>query len=130
MKVLTLTFLALCATAFDGAWSEVVLDRAAIERVYHNHRLGDKPPFEQAMPRETVDRLVRQDFHKEAVLKKAYGVVITSAQLEAEAQRINTTTRAPEILAELKAALGNDAGRFARAVAKPLLVGRLLRERF
>jgi hypothetical protein len=50
--------------------------------------------------------------------------------LDAEVQRINNTTRAPEILAEIKAALGNDATRFARAMAKPILVERLLRETF
>jgi hypothetical protein len=116
--------------ALTGACSEAVLDRTALERVYYNHRLGEKPPFEKVMPRETVTRLVRQDSDKEAVLKKAYGIVITSEQLEAEVKRINATSRAPEILAELRAALDNDASRFARSVAKPVLVERLLRERF
>ena len=50
--------------------------------------------------------------------------------LEAEVQRINTTTRAPDMLAEIKAALGNDPAKFARAVAKPFLVERLLRGKF
>ena len=45
-------------------------------------------------------------------------------------QRINTTTRAPEMLAEIKAALGNDPAKFAQAFAKPFLVERLLREKF
>ena len=105
-------------------------DRAAIERVYYNHRLGEKPPFEQVLPPVTLENLVRQDLRKEAALKKSYGVEVTPAMLEAEVQRINTTTRAPEILAEIKAALGNDAARFARAMAKPILVERLLREKF
>ena len=35
-----------------------------------------------------------------------------------------------EVLAELKAALGNDPARFARTVAKPIVVERLLRNRF
>ena len=30
-------------------------DRAAVERVYYQHRIGEKPPFEQAMSRELVD---------------------------------------------------------------------------
>jgi hypothetical protein len=105
-------------------------DRAAIERVYHQHRLGDKRPFEQALPRATLERLVRDDLRKEAALQKAYGVEITPAMLDSEVQRINATTRAPDILAELKAALGNDTNRFARTVAKPIVVERLLRERF
>jgi hypothetical protein len=105
-------------------------DRAAIERIYYNHRLGEKPPFEQVLPPATLENLVRQDLRKEAVLKKNYGVEVTPAMLDAEVQRINTTTRAPDMLAEIKVALGNDAARFARTMAKPILVERLLREKF
>ncbi len=50
--------------------------------------------------------------------------------LEAEVQRINTTTRAPDMLAEIKTALGNDPARFANSFAKPILVERLLRGKF
>ena len=67
---------------------------------------------------------------KEEVLKRVYGVQITPAQVAAEAQRINATTRAPDVLAELKTALGNDPERFARTVVKPILVERELRQRF
>lgn len=105
-------------------------DRAAIERVYYHHRLGDKPPFEQALPPATLENLVHQDLHKEAVLKRAYKVEITPAMLDAEVVRIDSTTRAPDLLEEIKTALGNDPARFARAMAKPILVERLLREKF
>jgi hypothetical protein len=105
-------------------------DRVAVERVYYNHRLGTKPPFAQVMPPALVEKLVEQDLHKEAVLKKVYGIEITPAMLAAEVRRINTTTRAPDILAELKAALGNDTNRFAVTVVKPILVGRILRDKF
>jgi hypothetical protein len=98
--------------------------------VYYNHRLGQKPPFEEALTPATLEGLVRLDLKKEAVLRKTYGVTITPALLDAEVQRINTTTRAPEMLAEIKVALGNDAAKFAQAFAKPFLVERLLRERF
>ena len=105
-------------------------DRAAIERVYHTHRLGTKQPFEQAMPRALLEQTVRQDQHKEAVLRKVYGLEITPAMVAAEVERINTTTRAPEVLAEIKTALGDDAARFATAMARPILVERELRRRF
>ena len=116
--------------AIAGGTEPLIADRAAIERVYHNHRLGEKPPFEQVLTRVMLENLVRQDLRKEAALKKAYGVEVTPAMLDAEVQRINTTTRAPEMLAEIKAALGNDPARFARAMAKPILVERQLREKF
>ena len=105
-------------------------DRMAIEAVYHEHRTGTKPPFEQAMPRALIEQLTRQDLHKETVLRKVYGIGITPAMVEAEVRRIDATTRAPQMLAEIKHALGNDPARFARAMARPILVERELRRRF
>jgi hypothetical protein len=128
-----LGLLALLSSGFAALADDVAslhADRAAIERVYYNHRLGEKPPFEQVLPPATLENLVQQDLRKEAALKRVCRVEVTSALLDAEVQRVNTTTRAPEMLAEIKTALGNDAARFARAMAKPILVERLLREKF
>jgi hypothetical protein len=122
--------LSLALPGFSDDFIALCADRVAIERVYHHHRLGDKPPFEQTLPRETLERLVRDDLRKEAALKKVYGVEVTPALLEAEVRRINATTRAPEILAELKTALDHDRARFARTVARPIVVERLLRDKF
>ena len=119
-----------CAAARADGLAALVRDRAVIERVYYNHRLGQKPPFEEALPPAMLEKLVRLDLKKEAVLRKTYGVTVTPAMLGAEVQRINTTTRAPEMLAEIKAALGNDPAKFAQAFAKPFLVERLLRDKF
>ena len=131
LTLLGFTFLFAAEPASSSSSSSsAITDRAAVERVYYNHRLGEKPPFEQVLSPATLENLVRQDLHKEAVLKKAYGVEVTPAMLDAEVQRINTTTRAPDMLAEIKAALGNDPNRFARAMAKPILVERLLRAEF
>src|SRR5271165_3896835 len=82
------------AAAWAYDLTALVQDRAAIERVYYNHRLGQKPPFEQATPPALIERLVKEDLHKEAALRKVYGVTITPAMLEAEVQRMNATTRA------------------------------------
>jgi hypothetical protein len=117
-------------TALAADLPSLCADRTAIERVYYAHRLGTKPPFEQAMPPALVERLVRQDLHKEAVLSQTYGVTVTPAMLAAEVQRINTTTRAPDVLAELKHALGDNPARFARSMARPILVERELHARF
>jgi hypothetical protein len=125
-----LLLLLCCAAAMADDLAVLVRDRAAIERVYYNHRLGQKPPFEEALPFATLENLVRLDLKKEAVLRQTYGVAITPALLDAEVQRINTTTRAPDMLAEIKAALGHDPAKFAQAFAKPFLVERLLRDKF
>ena len=55
---------------------------------------------------------------------------LNQPEVEAGVKRIDLETRAPEMLAEIKAALGNDRARFARAVAKPIVVDRELRRRF
>lgn len=125
-----LILLASVCAGFADDFRSLCADRIAIERVYYNHRLGQKPPFEQVLPPATVEKLVRQDLRNEAALKNVYGVEITPAMLDAERQRINSTTRAPETLTELKAALGNDPARFANVLAKPILVERLLRAKF
>ncbi len=105
-------------------------DRAAIERIYHSHRVGTKEPFEQAMPPALIEQLVRQEQLKSAVLKRVYGVEITPAMIDAEVKRIQTTTRAAEVLAEIQRALGNDATRFSLTVVRPLIVERALRHHF
>jgi len=129
--IFALPLLAWAALAAHGdAFVAQCADRAAIERVYHAHRTGTKQTFEETMPRALLGRLVREDLRKEAVLRKIYAATITPAMLDAEVARINTTTRAPEMLAEIKHALGDDAERFARAMARPILVERELRSRF
>lgn len=130
IRVSTLLLLATLSLTRAEELSTLCADRAAVERVYYQHRLGEKPPFEETLPRAMLERLVRDDLRKETALKKAYGIEITPTMLGAEIERINTTTRAPEILAEIKAALGNDTNRFARTVAKPIVVERLLRDKF
>jgi hypothetical protein len=123
-------FLGLAAAGQAEDLTALCAERAAIERVYHNRRLGEKAPFEQALPDAAIRRLVERDLRKEIALKRAYGLEVSHAQVEAEVRRIESSTRAPEVLAELKVALGNDPRRFARAVARPLVVERELRDRF
>ena len=126
-----LVLLGLCRTAAAVEnLSALVADRAAVERVYYEHRLGAKPPFEQTLGTAQLEALVKADLHKEATLKRVYGVEVTDATVAAEVNRIDASTRAPETLAELKRALGDDPARFARTVARPIVVERLLREKF
>ena len=124
--------LLLAAVALAAAPDRLALraDRAAIERIYHAHRLGTNRSFEESMPVAMIEKSIRLDLHKEAVLLRHYNVEITPAMVSAEVQRIDTTTRAPEVLAEIKQALGNDPGRFARSMARPIVVDRELRRRF
>ena len=124
-------FLALVPFATHGAdFAAQCLDRAAIERVYHSHRIGITQTFEELMPVQVIEQLVRVDATKESALRTVYHLEVTPAMLAAEVQRIQTTTRAPEVLAEIQHALGDSEPRFASAMARPLVVEREWRRRF
>jgi hypothetical protein len=129
---LALPALLLIGTAFGESKKLVALraDRTAVERIYYEHRLGTKPPFEQTLPSAQIEKMVKLDSKKEAVLARVYKVDIKERDVAAEVQRINSTTRAPEVLNEIKAALGNDPKRFGETVARPIIVERELRQRF
>lgn len=109
--------------------STLAADRAAIERVYDAHRAGSKWSLEAAMPGAQAQQLVQADAHKEAVLKRVYGLEVTSALIKAEVQRLQAAL-APQTFAEIQRALGNDPERFARSMARPLVVERLLHKCF
>jgi hypothetical protein len=117
-------------TAASAGAPSLVADRAAVERVYYQHRRGGTAPFEQVLPRAEIERLVKLDVKKEAVLKRVYRTEIVQSEIDAEAERIAATTRAPEVLAEVKAVLGNDPQRFGAVVARPIVVERKLRSLF
>src|SRR4051812_32303840 len=123
-------FAAAISLARGGDFVTQVKDRAAIEHIYYEHRIGTKPPFEQTMPPAQLEQMVKRDLKKEATLKRVYKVELQAAEIDAEVQRINSTTRAPEVLAEIKSALDDDPLRFADAMARPILVERQLREKF
>ena len=77
-----------------------------------------------------LEAMAKLDLKKEAVLKRVYKISLNEADVAAEVQRIDATTRAPAILAEIKTDLGNDPKRFADAVARPILVERKLHAQF
>jgi hypothetical protein len=109
---------------------ELCVDRTAIEGVYYGHRTGIKEPFSQVLSAAAIEQLVRQDLHKEAVLQRVYHTVIKDSQVGAEIARMEKSTHSPEVLKELKQALGNDRQRIGRSLAKPLLVEKELRQAF
>lgn len=114
------------ATAQGGP----VEDRAAVERVYHRHRSGETRTFEEMAPLADIERLVAREAKKQRTLLELYGVTVTEAMVSEEVIRIDHSTRAPHVLAEIRAALDHDEKRFADAVARPIVVDRLLAEHF
>lgn len=131
VKVGMLAAFAAVADAGRAAPSPALIaDRLAVENVYAVHRAASDPASRAAVPPAVAERLVCTDLKKEAVLARIYRITLTPSMVQAEVERIDATTRTAAVLAEIKAALGNDQARFAETVAKPLVVERVLRERF
>ncbi len=119
--------LALLASGFASARELTFRDRVAaqraIEQVYWNHRIwpevnrGPKPPLDTLLPQDALSARVLR------VLKVSEA--ITGEQLQAELERMTRTTRAPQVLRELFAALGNDPELIAETLARGTLAERL-----
>jgi hypothetical protein len=123
-------FFLICTGLWADTFDSLIADQIAIERVYHEYRLGQSTPFEESMPEALAEAKISLLLLKEVLLEDVYGISITQEMLETEVQRIHRTTRAPDILAQIKAALEEDAARFARSMARPIIVERELRRCF
>lgn len=119
-----------CTVGGASGFDEALTNRAAIERVYYRHRLSNTEPFEKVLPEADLRRLVKRDEDRAAALRNHYGVEVTGRQIADEVARIERSTKAPDTLAEIKAALGNDSSRYEQFFIRPIVVERELRRRF
>ena len=94
----------------------------AIEAVYARHR-----SLAREVPLVAVRRKAEDAVLKSAALQRFWGVALTDAQLQAELDRMAVHSKAPDVLRELFAALGDDPGKAAECLARPLLADRLIR---
>ena len=110
-----------------------VAAQQAIERVYYEHRIwpkenpDPKPAFEQMMPRVQIEAKVSDYLKMSAALEAFWKAPITADQLQAELDRMTRNTKDPATLAELFAALNNDAYLIAECLARSLLADRIIR---
>src|SRR5213592_3826736 len=96
------------AMARDLAFEERVKAQEAIERVYYAHQIGATKPFEEAVPREVLERKVRIYLKQTVALERFWKTPVTARMLQSESERMAQGTRMPERLGELYAALGHD----------------------
>jgi len=115
---------------------ERVTYQRAIEAVYWGHRIWPeanprpKPQLEAVMPLAQIQAKVEDSLRMSLALEVYWHRPITSAQLQAEIDRIASQTQQPAMLAEIWTALGNDPFVIAECLARPVLVERLIRERY
>src|SRR5262249_15095956 len=110
--------------------------QAAIEGVYWRHRIwpadnaGPKPPLSQVLPESALRAAVENYLLESKALERLWGRPIQDADRQAEIDRMAASRRAPGVLAEIFAALGNDPILLAECLARPLLADRRIREAY
>ena len=99
----------------------------AIERVYYAHQIGADEPFERVVTRELIEKKVRTYLKQTMALETVWSTPVTAEMLRAEQRRIARSTRLPDRLRELHAALGDDPFLIMECLVRPVLVDRLAR---
>ncbi len=108
-------------------FEERVQAEAAIDRVYHAHRLGDKARFEVSYPRASLERRVRLYLQQTELLAKRWKFSVTAAALSRETRRVIAASRMPGRLRELFRALGDDPLVIQECLIRPEFTDRLAR---
>ena len=138
ISLVALLILLLCGVSLAQSSSTFTLGeriacRTAVEKVYWQHRATTQSnaaasmvSFEESVPSAVIQRNAEDAVLKSAALERFWGVSITGSQLQAELDRMASNSKAPEVLAELFAAVGSDPQKAAECIARPLLVDRLM----
>ncbi|HEU5179538.1 MAG TPA: MopE-related protein [Candidatus Polarisedimenticolia bacterium] len=109
------------------SYADRLLAQEKIERVYYSHQEGARQPFEEAVPASLIERKVSDTLKQSEALERYWGSPVTEEALDREVRRMIRTTRLPERLHELFAALDDDPVKIRECLARPVLVSRLLR---
>lgn len=113
-----------------------VAAQRAIEEVYWRHRIwpkenpGSKPALSAVVPASMIRTKVDDYLRKLSALEHRWNRRISPKELQAEIERMASTTQSPSMLRELFSALGNDAFLVAECLALPALADDLSRTAF
>ncbi len=130
LAIAVLGMAAASALARDLTFGERVKAQEAIERVYYSHQLDAKGAFEEAVPREVLEKKVRTYLAQSAALESYWNLPVSPSALRNEIDRIARSTRFPDRLREVYAALGNDTFVVQECLARATLVDRWSRSLF
>src|SRR5262245_7386199 len=128
--VVALFLIASSAFARDLTFEDRVRAQEALERVRYSHLDGATKPFEAAVPRPLLEKKVATYLAQTEALASLWNTPVTAEMLQREMDREARSTRMPDRLAELYAALGDDPFLVAECLARPILVDRLSRSFF
>jgi hypothetical protein len=118
------------ANGREPTFEDRVRAEEALARVYHSHQIGTARPFEEAVPRVSLEKRVTTYLRQTAALETIWKTPVTTEMLRREMKRMSVRSRMPERLRELHAALGNDLFLIQECLAREILVDRLARNLF
>ncbi|MBN2382606.1 hypothetical protein JXQ70_06970 [bacterium] len=107
-----------------------------IERFYYEKREwpevnpGEKPSFNTAISSETISEKVADYCRKTNALHYFWDITIRSEELQAEIDRMLQNSKKPDQLKKLIRQLDDDPFLVAECFARPLLVDRIIREKY
>ena len=134
MSLLVASFLVFAPTAQASATGDraaAVDCEALVQAAYWDLRNeGKAGTFPLAQYRSVLEARAERTARQLAYLRAQRGRDVTGLELQAELDRMARDTQAPQALAKLFKALGNDAQLAGECLAKPLLADRLARQYF
>ena len=122
------------ASAQTLTFEERVAYQYAIEEVYWRHRIWPhenpvpKPSLDVFVSQRQIEKKVKDYVRKSQLVADQSGSPISASELQAEMERIATSTKDPDMLRELFEALGNDPFVIVECLVKPILAERLASE--
>ena len=116
------TVIALAALPRQLSFEDRVAAQEAIERVYYSYQEGATGHFEEAVPRELLERKVRTYLKQSMALRTLWKSPVSDAQLRRELDRISMSTRFPDRLEEIYDALNRDPIIILECFVRPVLV--------
>lgn len=112
------------------ACQTVIEDLAWSKRIWPAENPTPKPPRSQVLSDAAIRAKVESSLRMENALAEHYGQRLDAKALQIELNRMARNSRAPDVLEERFAALGNDPLRVAECLAKPELVKRRLHDAY
>jgi hypothetical protein len=126
----TSILLGAAAAAAPPSFEQRVEAQRRIDAVHLSHQLGPSRSVLEAVPRAVLEEKVRTYLRQSRLLEARWHAPITRRMLERELERMVRSTRMPERLRELFAALDDDPVLIAECLARPALADRLARGYF
>ena len=124
--ILVAASIPLTPLSLGAVLEERVRAQEAIERVNYAHAIGATLPFDEAVPRASLEAKVRRLTRRQAEAEALIGRPFLPAELERERARIERSTRDRARLLELFAALENDPVAIDEELVRPVLVDRTI----